>query len=132
MPLSIGGSRRAEGRCTSSELVERAEAYLRAHDGAPVTIAKLSRAVGRSERGLRNAFHGVHGMSPKRWIVTERLRAVRQALCSARDAAVTVTSVAAEHGFQEFGRFAKTYKQQYGEAPSATLRGTGRKMAHGK
>lgn len=114
------------------ELVQRAEAYLRTHVGAPVTIARLSRVVGRSERGLRNAFYGVHGMSPKRWLVAERLRAVRQALCTNGDPAVTVTRVAADHGFSEFGRFAKTYRLQFGEAPSETLRGAYRKKVHGK
>jgi AraC family ethanolamine operon transcriptional activator len=132
MAFTADGARRAESRGSSTDLVQRAEAYLRTNTGTAITIAGLSRVVGRSERGLRNAFYGVHGMSPKRWLVTERLRAVRQALCSASDATATVTSIAVDHGFCELGRFAKTYKQQFGEAPSETLRGTGRRTAHGR
>lgn len=122
--MTSGGARRLDARGTATDLLQRIEAHFRAHVGAPFTIAALSRAVGRSERGLRNAFYGVHGMSPKRWIAAERMRAVRQALCTSSDAHATVTSIAADHGFSELGRFAKSYKARFGEAPSETLRST--------
>jgi transcriptional regulator GlxA family with amidase domain len=79
--------------------------------------------VGLSERGLRNAFYGVHGVSPKRWIVAERLRLARRALLgSGSRSGETVTSVATNCGFYELGRFAATYRVAFGEAPSETLR----------
>ena len=86
-------------------------------------VARLCRVVGLSERGLRNAFYGVHGVSPKRWMLTERLQRARRALVESPAARTSVTGVATTYGFYELGRFAAVYRQAFGEAPSDTLRG---------
>ena len=106
------------------DVVERAEAYMRANVGAPVPLAKLCRIVGVSERGLRNAFYRVRGMSPKRCLVAERLQSARRALTDSDTKPTTVTSIATDYGFYDLGRFAAIYKQAFGEAPSETLRRT--------
>jgi transcriptional regulator GlxA family with amidase domain len=111
-------------RASRLEAVERAEAYVRAHPGTSVPISRLSRIVGLSERGLRNAFYGVRGMSPKRRFVAERLEGARRELSDARHGGTTVTGVATRYGFYELGRFAASYKEAFGETPSVTLRGT--------
>jgi AraC-like DNA-binding protein len=87
-----------------------------------VPLTTLCRVVGISERGLRNAFYGVHGVSPKRWIVAERLQLARCALLRGGATGGTVTGVATNFGFYELGRFAATYRGAFGEAPSDTLR----------
>jgi hypothetical protein len=46
----------------------------------------------------------------------------RRALILADPRTMTVTEIAANHGFWELGRFAVTYQQLFGEAPSVTLR----------
>jgi AraC family ethanolamine operon transcriptional activator len=102
--------------------VARAEAYLRDHPDDQVPVTELCRIAGCSERGLRNAFDGVRGVSPKRFIVAERLRNVRRALGAASGGSSTVTGIAICHGFLELGRFAATYKAAFGESPSETLR----------
>ncbi len=102
--------------------VRLVEAYVRANPDREMAIASLSRRVGLSERGLRKAFYGVHGMSPKRWIMAARLERVRRTLSLPPADGLTVTEVATRHGFFELGRFAFTYRQTYGESPSATLR----------
>jgi AraC family ethanolamine operon transcriptional activator len=111
------------------QIVERAEAYQRANMATPLPLSTLCRLVGLSERGLRNAFYSVRGMSPKRCLVAARLEGVRFALRDANRRHTTVTSIAAEYGFHELGRFAATYKAAYGEAPSETLRCTSRQLA---
>ena len=103
------------------QVVEQAEAFLNAHRGDPVPIEYLCRVTGVSERTLRNAFHDVRGMSPKRFMLRARLDQVHRALQS-RQAARTVTNVATEHGFFELGRFAGQYKAAFGVSPSETLR----------
>jgi AraC-like DNA-binding protein len=67
-------------------------------------------------------------MSPKQSILAERLEGAHRALCDA-SARLTVTGVATDFGFHELGRFAGIYRQAFGEAPSDTLRGAGRKRA---
>jgi transcriptional regulator GlxA family with amidase domain len=101
-------------------VVKRAEAYIRAHFDAPIPISRLCRVAGVSERGLRNAFYGVHGMGPKRWMLNERLMHTQIALRASRSA-TTVTEVATDFGFYQLGRFAAIYKKTFGEAPSETL-----------
>ena len=102
--------------------MERAETYVRRHLDSPIPLSELCRVVGLSERALRNAFYGVHGVSPKRWILTERLLRIQSALSQPRSVALTVTSVAADHGFYQLGRFAGLYRRKFGERPSETLR----------
>jgi AraC family ethanolamine operon transcriptional activator len=107
------------------EIVERAERLLRSRTAEPLPIAHLSSLVGVSERGLRNAFVAVRGMSPKRFVIHGRLQEVRRALSDSRAARTTVTDIATEHGFFELGRFAGRYKAVFGETPSQTLRDHG-------
>ena len=122
---------RLHGTASRLETVERAEAYVRAHPGTSVPISRLSRIVGLSERCLRNAFYGVRGMSPRRRFIAERLEDARRALRDGHGN-TTVTGVATRYGFYELGRFAASYKDAFGETPSATLRGTARRwtVAH--
>lgn len=108
------------------DIVERAEAYLRAHVGMPVSISRVSRHVGLSERGLRNAFYRVRGASPTRSMRAERLEEVRRALRDRNTPHLTVTDVAVHHGFYQLGRFAAEYRRAFGEVPSDTLRGSSR------
>jgi AraC family ethanolamine operon transcriptional activator len=115
------GERRRR-KTVSADAVRRAENVLQAHADLAIPVATLSRLVGLSDRGLRNAFHRVHGVSPKRWMVAARLERVRRALAAARTGRVSVTDVATEHGFYDLGRFAAAYRQTFGEHPSQTLR----------
>jgi AraC family ethanolamine operon transcriptional activator len=95
--------------------------FLRDNLSEPVTVADLSRMVGVSERTLRAAFQDVLGVSPKRYAITERLRAAHDAL-SCANPETTVTDVAMTYGFFELGRFAGRYRHVFGEVPSQTLR----------
>jgi transcriptional regulator GlxA family with amidase domain len=110
------------------EAVELAEACYRARPGASISIARLCRVVGLSERGLRNAFYDVRGMSPKQCMLRDRLQGVRRALRTRNAKKTTVTSVATDYGFYELGRFAGAYKELFGEAPSETLRGAAKPL----
>jgi AraC-like DNA-binding protein len=111
------------------ETVQRVESYLRAHFEAPIRISTLSRVAGLSERGLRDAFYSVHGMSPKQWMLAERLKQVRSMLRGGESAPISVTGAATRYGFYELGRFAATYKEAFGEVPSETLRSAMRRSA---
>jgi transcriptional regulator GlxA family with amidase domain len=124
--LARNRAKRHRASMSSQEAVERAEAYLRAHPDAPLPVSRLSRLVGLSERGLREAFYRVRGMGPKRWMVAARLRGVRAILRNQSAVPTTVTYAAADYGFYELGRFAALYREAFGEAPSETLRSRAR------
>ena len=104
-----------------TQIVQRASQLLRDHVAEGTRIGVISRAVGVSERTLRNAFRREHGLSPKQYDVRERLGAARQALCNVADSD-TVTKIASQYGFFELGRFARLYKDAFGESPSETIR----------
>jgi len=109
-------------RVSHRELVNRVKAFLGDNLGEPVTVTGLSRKLGVSDRTLRAAFHDVIGLSPKRYVIAQRLRAAREALCAANPQTATVTDIAMTYGFFELGRFAGQYRDAFGEAPSRTLR----------
>jgi AraC-like DNA-binding protein len=46
----------------------------------------------------------------------------RQVLINANPATTRVSDVAAQYGFSDHSRFARQYRQQFGELPSETLR----------
>jgi transcriptional regulator GlxA family with amidase domain len=127
----VPGDRRTRPNSTPAQaVVERIEAYAQSHLSASVPISELCRIAGLSERGLRNAFYRVRGMSPKRSLRADRLRGARRALAGGNGPR-TVTGIATRYGFYELGRFAAVYKESFGEAPSQTLRGTARKAGTG-
>ena len=109
-------------RVPHRELVARVRAFLGENLGEPVTVTGLSRQVGVSERTLRAAFHDVIGLSPKQYVIRQRLSAAREALCAANPQTTTVTDIAMTYGFFELGRFAGQYRHAFGEPPSRTLR----------
>ena len=119
--------RRSTAALSRQAVVERAEAYVRAHLVTRVPVSRLCQVLGVSERGLRNAFYGVRGLSPKRSMLAMRLQDVRRALSEPTLESTTVTRIATGYGFYELGRFAAVYRSAFGEVPSATLHGT-----HGK
>jgi AraC-like DNA-binding protein len=60
-------------------------------------------------------------MSPKRYLLLRRMNFARQALRDGSPGATTVTEIATQYGFWQFGRFAGEYRSLFGESPSATL-----------
>jgi transcriptional regulator GlxA family with amidase domain len=123
VPLHTGATK------SHRETVQRVEAYLRAHFDSPMRVSTLSRMAGLSERGLRDAFYTVHGMSPKQWMLAERLKQVHRVLSGEKATPISVTGAATRYGFFELGRFAATYREAFGEVPSETLRGAMRRAA---
>ncbi len=117
----VATSDRSAASRSRSDIVRRAELFVRERIGESISIAQLSAAVGVSERSLRNAFYDVYTTSPKRYLKIRQLHQARHALRAADDGRATVTTVATFHGFFELGRFAGEYKALFGEAPSETL-----------
>jgi AraC-like DNA-binding protein len=88
----------------------------------PVYIPELCGAIGVSDRTLRVCCQEQLGMSPKRYLLLRRMNLARQALRDGSPCTTTVTEIAAQYAFWQFGRFAGEYKSLFGETPSATLR----------
>lgn len=96
--------------------------YILDNLGNDLSLTDLCEAAGVRERTLRNGFHEIFGMSPKRWLKYERLSAARKDLKAADPAVNYVRDIAIKYGFTQFAHFAIDYRKQFGESPSMTLR----------
>jgi AraC family ethanolamine operon transcriptional activator len=105
-----------------TKAVGQALAFVQEQCGEPVSIAQLCEAAGVCARTLRHAFHAVHGVSPKQYLIRCALDGAHNALQQADGVRGAVTQVATEYGFFELGRFAGAYRHRFGELPSDTLR----------
>ncbi|KUM86814.1 MULTISPECIES: AraC family transcriptional regulator [Streptomyces] len=80
-------------------------------------------AIGQvSLRTLQEAFRRDVGMSPMAYVQEVRLQRVHRQLRAAAPGTTTVTDVAHTWGFVHLGRFARRYRERFGESPSQTLR----------
>jgi AraC family ethanolamine operon transcriptional activator len=104
-----------------ARLVRRAEDYMQAKLGEPVSVLDLCRELAISERTLHYAFQEVRGMSPMAYFQAVRLNEVRQELKTAAD--TTVHKIAQRWGFSHTGEFAGAYRRLFGELPSQTFNG---------
>ncbi len=82
------------------------------------TVADLARLAGTSARSLHYAFHEQHGTTPMRYLRQVRLDRAREDLAQAHG---TVADIAYYWGFTNLSRFARAYRDRFGEFPAATL-----------
>ncbi len=103
-------------------IMRRFHNVLEADAGRPLYILEIAKAIGVSVRSLSVCCQEHLGMGPKKYLLLRRMNLARLALSKANANATTVTDVATQYGFWQFGRFAGDYKFLFGELPSATLR----------
>ena len=111
-------SRRPDRRL---QAVRSSNFYLAERIHEPISVKDLSRAAGVSVRTLQYAFREYMGVSPKAYIQSMRLNAVRKVLRSSRPGTNCVADVANQLGFWHMGQFAADYRRLFGENPSETL-----------
>ncbi|MEU1941064.1 AraC family transcriptional regulator [Streptomyces sp. NPDC059474] len=92
-------------------------AHVEAHLTEPVTLGDLATAAGCSARTISGAFREHLGMSPMVYVLGLRLDRVREELLTTDD---PVGVVAYRWGLTHLGRFARQYRQRFGELPSVT------------
>lgn len=100
--------------------VRRVMEYIEANLAEPLRLEDLVAVSGVSGRALNEHFQKTTGLSPMAWLRRMRLEEVRRVLLD--DEAVTVTEAALRFGFSHLGRFAASYRAEFGEAPSETCR----------
>ena len=98
------------------------EDWIEAPLAEPMTLGRLCAQTAVGARTLQKAFELRRGMSPMRFVAERRYAAARRRLLSAPPGD-TVTGIAIECGFDHLSRFARGYRELYGESPSRTLSG---------
>lgn len=101
--------------------VRRAEQFVEANYGRPVSIEALVAASGVSSRTLYYGFSKYRGMSPQKYVKTMRLGEARRRLLASAPGALRIADLAASVGYESPSRFAQDYRQMFGESASSTL-----------
>jgi AraC-like DNA-binding protein len=106
-------------------IVRRVEDWVDGRAPETIQIGDLCRELHLSRRTLQRAFTETMGIGPARYLAHRRLIAARAELRRADPSEVRVTDTATKYGFLQLGRFARDYRQMFGERPSETLNGSG-------
>lgn len=101
--------------------VKRAEEFMRANAGAPLTIVEIAQAGGCSVRALQVAFRRFRGTTPMGAFQRIRLEAARTELLWP-GSTESIARIAAGHGFSTPSRFAQLFRRTYGVYPSEAVR----------
>lgn len=101
--------------------VKTAKEYIDHHLTQPITLIELAGVAKVSVRSLQYAFKQFLHISPKEYVLRERMRAIHRALASA-DSQAKVTDIVLAHGVNSLGHFATQYKAVYGLTPQETLK----------
>jgi AraC-like DNA-binding protein len=120
----VTGGETGEDRASQrrhERIMRRFHLLMNQHPEQPLYLPEVCKAIGVSERTLRMCCQEQLGMSPKHFLIRRRMHMVRRELTRALSDATTVTEVATQYGFWDFGRFAGKYKSFFGELPSAVL-----------
>jgi methylphosphotriester-DNA--protein-cysteine methyltransferase len=112
----------SDAKARHSDVMARFDVLLQTYPTRPLTSDELCAALDVSERTLRACCAQHLGMGPVSYMRLRRMQLVHRALSRADPAIAKVSQIAAQHGFSQIGRFAGTYRAQFGELPSVTLR----------
>ena len=104
------------------KLMASFEDLLLAEPNRPWSVTEVSRALGKSDRLLRQCCEACVGMSPRSFLRLLRLHSVHRALRHPASRSTSVSEVGRRHGFRHLGRLAVAYRALFGELPSHTLR----------
>ena len=94
------------------------EASLAGDIANPLYSSELARQLGVSVRTMHDTVKRYRGMSLHRYLRLRRLWLVRKRLI---EGSQSVKSCALALGFWHLGDFSRSYRSQFGEAPSETL-----------
>ena len=105
----------------TDQVLEKAEAYIRANLGEQIALADLVTVSDTSASSLLRVFRIHRCTTPMKYVKQIRLESAQRTLLAAKTGLTTVTEVAMDHGFFQLGRFSADYKLAFGELPSDTL-----------
>lgn len=87
--------------------------------GQPLTVRDLAREAGMSERNLARHFHAVTGVSPLRWLLTQRVHRAQELLETSE---LAVEQIAARTGMGTATTLRRHFSQQFGVPPETYRR----------
>ncbi len=122
VPHSFSARLREPAVPASDAKVQAALRLVAAEQFAERTILDLAAELGISLRALELGFRRELGTTPHEYLRTSRLARAHEELARADARRTTVSAIAGKWGFAHHGRFARAYRELFGESPAQTLR----------
>jgi YesN/AraC family two-component response regulator len=98
----------------TSTLVKYALAYLHQNFASPVTRQEIAQAVGVSKNYLSKIFRQEFGFSPWDYLIRFRIQKAKEFLDTT---GASITSVAAQTGFEDSAYFSRVFRKHIGMSP---------------
>lgn len=98
----------------TSILVKHALAYLHQNFASPITRQEIAQAVGVSKNYLSEIFREEFGFSPWDYLTRFRIQKAKEFLRNTGD---SITSVAAQTGFEDSAYFSRVFRKHLGMSP---------------
>jgi AraC family transcriptional regulator len=105
---------RARGKLSEAQC-RHLRNYTRDHLAADIRLSDLAALVGMSPRHFSKLFHEAFGVSPHRYLLTQRLQEGARRLAS--DPRADITRIALELGFSSQSHFSTSFRQLFGMSP---------------
>jgi AraC-like DNA-binding protein len=122
LPHSFSARLHEPGAPAPDAKVQAALRLVAAEQSGDRTIVDLAAELGISLRALELGFRHELGATPHEYLRTSRLARVYEELSRADARRTTVSAIAGKWGFANHGRFARAYRELFGESPAQTLR----------
>ena len=100
--------------------LQRVVDFIATHYAEPLTLQQLAETAAVAPRTLQSGFREYYNQTPMEFLRDYRLDQARQLLTGAGAPGQTVTQIALACGFQHLSKFAKCYRERFGESPSET------------
>lgn len=101
--------------------LRRMRGHIADHGNSVIRLDDLCEASGMSRRGLEYACQALLGVGVNAYLRLHRLQGARRTLRAADPGSVSVKKVALDWGYWHLGRFARHYREVFGENPRDTL-----------
>jgi AraC-like DNA-binding protein len=119
---TMAADRNAPDGVNATAAVRRAIAFIDDHAAEPIGLTEIAGAALVSPRAMQDAFRRQLDSTPMSHLRQVRLRRARQDLRAADPGTgTTVAEVATRWGFAHHGRFAASYRREFGCSPTQEL-----------
>lgn len=112
----------AEAQAPRPYYIKKAQAYIHENIESPITPEDVAKEACISLRSIYAGFQNYLNTTPMAYIKQAKLNRVHEELKRLEPSQASVSEIAMNYGFSHFGNFAASYRKQFGELPSDTLR----------
>ena len=117
---------------SENNILKEARGLLEQNLESELKLSDTAKYLGVSQRTLEYTFKQNLGMTPKNYLQTLRLYAIRDELKHADPRATKVSDIALKYSFFHMGHFSLEYKKFFGESPLETLKSKMRTLDNSK